>query len=241
MALAPKTKNKIKNILRRFLRQRASTIRRLKIQDLHINPFLIRILANELGLSDARSIVRWLVNQRLERGTVTSFGLVLQEVAKVFSEGTGVEGADIQKTKQGRRHYIQVKSGPNTIPKDMGVRISQLLHSAQRRNRGSVALFGMCYGNSKQVSSIVQKYVGKEGGIDWLTGRKFWEFISDDPACIDEIYQLVADVGRDFRDKQGMTLAQIIEAKVQELENEFEQTYGAQGDEMWKKLLEHNS
>lgn len=241
MALDEAKKKQIEHVLEKFLRQRARTIRHLKVQDLHVNPFLIRILAEELGLSDAHSIVRWLVNQRLERGTVTSFGLVLQEVAKVFSEGTGVEGADIQKTKQGSRYYIQVKSGPNTIPKDMGVRISQLLRSAQQRNRGSVALFGMCYGNPKQVSSIVQKYVGKEGRIDWLAGREFWEFISDDPDCIDEIYELAAEVGRDFRDKQGMTLSQVIETKVRELETEFAQMYGGQGDAMWRKLLEHNS
>lgn len=241
MALDETKRTQIRDVLEKFLRQRARTIRHLKVQDLHVNPFLIRILAGELGLSDARSIVRWLVNQGVERGTVTSFGLVLQEVAKLFSEGTGVEGADIQKTKHGRRHYIQVKSGPNTIPKDMGERISQLLRSAQRRNRGSEALLGMCYGNREQVSGIVRKYVEQEGGINWLAGREFWEFISDDPDCIDEIYQLAADVGRDFRDKQGMTLSQIIEAKLQELEAEFAQVYGGGGDEMWRKLLEHNS
>jgi hypothetical protein len=102
------------------LRNRVQTIRRLQIDELHINPFLIRILAREMGWSDARAIVRWLVNQRLERGLVTSFGLALQEAAKVFSEGTGVEGADILKSKGGLRYYIQVKSGPNTIPKDLG-------------------------------------------------------------------------------------------------------------------------
>lgn len=241
MALGETKKTQIKHILEKFLYQRVRTIRRLKIQDLHINPFLIRILAGELGLNDAHSIVRWMVNQRLERGTVTSFGLVLQEVAKVFSEGTGVEGADIQKTKHNRRHYIQVKSGPNTIPKDMGQRIAQLLRSAQRRNRGSVALLGMCYGNREQVSSIVRQYVEGEGGIDWLAGREFWDFISDDPGCIDEIYELAAAVGQGFRDHQGMTLAQIIEAKLQELETEFTRLYGKEGEEMWKKLLEHNS
>jgi hypothetical protein len=64
-----------------------------------INPFLIRILSHELGLDNSEAIVRWLISQRLERGTVTSFGIALQDAAKVFSEGSGVEGADILKTK----------------------------------------------------------------------------------------------------------------------------------------------
>jgi hypothetical protein len=171
MAINAKKRQQIRQVFEEFIRNRAQTIRKLKIADFHINPFLLRILSRELGLDNSRGIVLWLFNQRMERGTVTSLGTKLQEAAKVFSEGTGVEGADILKTKGGRHHHIQVKSGPNTIPKDLGVRISQLLNSARRRNRGSVALFGMCYGNKEQVSSIVRKYVEQEGGVEWITGR----------------------------------------------------------------------
>ncbi|MCX7682030.1 MAG: PmeII family type II restriction endonuclease [Anaerolineae bacterium] len=241
MALDAAKREQVKQSFQQFLLNRANAIRKLQIEDLNINPFLIRILAKEMGFSDARSIVRWLVNQRLERGTVTSFGIALQDAAKVFSEGTGVEGADILKTKEDRHYYIQVKSGPNTIPKDLGVRISQLLRSAQRRNRGSVALFGMCYGNQRQVSSIVRKYVEQEGGIAWLTGREFWEFISDDPNCIDEIYAVVAEVGEEFRDPQGQTLSEILDAKIDELTSQFKELYGEKGETMWQNLLVHNS
>ncbi len=194
-----------------------------------------------MGLNNAESIVRWLVQQRLERGTVTSFGIALQEVAKVFSEGTGVEGADILKTREGRCYYIQVKSGPNTIPKDLGVRITQLLRSAQRRNQGSVALYGMCYGSEQQVSSVVRKYVDQEGGVSWLSGRKFWEFISNDPDCIGEIYEIAGQVAETFRDPKGQTIAEILEEKIAELRREFVELYGEQGNEMWQNLLKHNS
>jgi len=241
MALSTARRNQIKQLFEQFLRNRAQTIRRLKIEDLNINPFLIRVLAKEMGLNDAKSIVKWLVDQRIERGTVTSFGIALQDAAKVFSEGTGVEGADILKTKKDRHYHIQVKSGPNTIPKDLGVRISQLLRSAQRRNRGSVALFGMCYGSKQQVSSIVRKYVEHEGGIDWVTGREFWDFISDDPNCIDEIYEIADRVGEEFKDAQGQTLSEILDAKIEELRKQFEGLYGKSGNLMWEKLLERNS
>jgi hypothetical protein len=241
MAIDPTRQQQILEIFRKFLSGRARTIRTLEIEDLRINPFLIRILAKEMGLSDAKSIVRWLVSQRLERGTVTAFGMALQEAAKVFSEGTGVEGADILKTKQGQHCHIQVKSGPNTIPKDLGVRISQLLRSAQRRNRGSVALFGMCYGSKQQVSSIVRRYVEQEGGIDWVSGREFWEFISDDPACIDEIYELVAVAAEGFRDFYSQTLSEILCDKIEHLHGQFVELYGDGGEAMWENLLKHNS
>ena len=185
--------------------------------------------------------MQWLVSQRFERSTVTSFGKALQDAAKVFSEGTGVEGADILKTKEGRHYHIQVKSGPNTIPKDLGVRISQLLRSAQRRNLGSVALFGMCYGSKQQVSGIVRKYVEQEGGISWLTGREFWEFISNDPHCIDEIYEIAAEASEDFRDAQGQTLPEILDTKIEELTGQFEKLYGESSSLMWENLLKRNS
>ena len=165
----------------------------------------------------------------------------MQEAAKVFSEETGVEGADILKSKSGKRYYIQVKSGPNTIPKDLGVRIAQLLRSAQRRNRGSVALYGMCYGSKARVSNIVKKYVREDGGVDWICGKEFWEFISDDPHCCREIYDIAAEVGRTFRDEDGLSLSDIVRIKIEELTQEFESIYGTSATEMWEKLLDINT
>lgn len=241
MPLDDVKREQVRKIFEKFLMNRAKTIRKLKIESFDINPFLIRLLAQELDLNNSRAIVRWLVNQRLERGAVTSFGMALQNAAKLFSEGTGVEGADILKTKEDIHYHIQIKSGPNTIPKDLGVRIAQLLRSAQRRNVGSVALYGMCYGNVGRVSSIVRKYVQEEGGVDWISGRQFWEFISDDPDCIDDIFDIAAEVGKSFKDPKGLTLSEIIEAKINELTREFERLYGRSGDAMWERLLERNS
>lgn len=99
----------------------------------------------------------------------------------------------------------------------------------------------MCYGSRDQVSSIVRKYVAEEGGVDWLAGREFWEFISDDPDCVNEIYAIAAEVGENFRDPQGQTLAEILEAKLDQLEREFQALYGSSGEPMWRALLERNT
>jgi hypothetical protein len=237
MALSPSKRSQIKQIFQDFLRNRAQTIRHLRIEDLNINPFLIRILAKEIGVENADSIVRWLVMQRSMTGANTSFGFCLQEIAKLFTEGTGVEGADIQKTKQNRHYHIQIKSGPSTMDKDAVQHMSQLLLSVQRRNRGSVALLGMCYGTREQVMSTVKKY----SDVDWLVGREFWEFISDDPGCIDEIYDMAREVGETFRDPHGETLSEIIETKSKELGDDFTRRYGKSEGEMWKNLLAGNS
>ncbi|RLC67879.1 MAG: hypothetical protein DRI48_01130 [Chloroflexi bacterium] len=233
----PGQRQQVKTIFEDFLRRRLDRVEELNLDDLNLNPFLYRLLSHELGFRDARSIVKWRMEQFFERGTVTSFGGVLEDIARVFSEGTGVEGADIMKTKDGVRYYIQIKSGPNTVPKEMATQISTLLQSAQRRNRGSVALFGMCYGNEEQVSSIVRRYVN----VDYLIGREFWEFISGEADCIDQIYEIAAEVSCTFRDEKGRTLTQALDDKADDLASEFEQLYAASGSEMWQSLLDRNS
>jgi len=54
MALDTAKRNQIRQSFQQFLLNRVRKIRRLKIGDLNINPFLIRILSKEMGLSDAR-------------------------------------------------------------------------------------------------------------------------------------------------------------------------------------------
>jgi len=83
--------------------------------------------------------------------------------------------------------------------------------------------------------------VAEEGGVDWLAGREFWEFISGDPDCVSEIYAIAAEVGECFRDSQGQTLAEILEAKLDQLEQEFQALYGTDGEPMWRALLERNT
>lgn len=84
MPLNATRRNQMKQVFEKFLRNRASAIRNLKIEDLNINPFLIRLLAKEMDFEDAQSIIRWLVIQRSMTGTNTSFGFCLQEIAKLF-------------------------------------------------------------------------------------------------------------------------------------------------------------
>jgi len=79
------------------------------------------------------------------------------------------------------------------------------------------------------------------GKIDWLAGREFWEFISDTPGCIEEIFEIASQVGEDFQGPDGRTLSQILEAKVADLCTEFQKMYGESGEEMWKRLLDQNS
>jgi len=50
--------NQIELIFSKFLSNRIKTVRKLKLADLDINPFLIRILSQEIGLK-CQDIVHW--------------------------------------------------------------------------------------------------------------------------------------------------------------------------------------
>ena len=212
----------IRSIFEGFLKRSMRRISRLRLDDFDFNPFLLRILAGGMGFSRAEDVVRWMVQQRLERGMVTSFGTALEKVALAFGDTTGVEGADMMLTREGRHYYIQVKSGPNTVPKDLADRTSDLLQSVQRRNRGSVAIFGMCYGNPDRVSGIVKTHIK----VDYYIGKDFWAFISGEEDCMEEIFRIAAEVGDSFEDESGKTFHEVIEEKVTELTEEFRKVYG---------------
>ena len=60
MPLYIEKRRQIEQIFKKFLLNRVKTVRRLKMADLDINPFLIRILSHELRLDNSKAIVKWL-------------------------------------------------------------------------------------------------------------------------------------------------------------------------------------
>ena len=236
---------KVRQAFTSFMQNRVRKLRALRLNKIEFNPFLIRLFSGPhgLALNDARRIISWRIAQHMERGTVTSFGDAFQKAAGAFCDQTGVEGSDLVKIKRAgarsQTYYIQLKSGPNTVPKDLAVVTRELLQRAQTFNRGSVPIYATAYGSTAQVSNVVKKYV--EGrGVQVLAGREFWEFISDEPGCIDEVYSIAAEVARDFRDEKGQSLQDVLKETEERLVREFEDQYGS-GTQMWKTLLDRNS
>lgn len=175
-----------------------------------------------------------MINERLERSVVTSFGTRIQKIAKLIGgKGTGVEGGDIFIERKGKRYYIQMKAGPNTPNKDLVNMINQLLRSATRRNAGSVALLGMTYGNREKVSDIIKRY----SHVDWKIGEEFWNFIGGKGIAI-EIYRIIDEVNKEYSE-EGITFEELYRKKLQFLENAIKKRYG-KGDDMWQRLFDDN-
>lgn len=226
----------ISKMLTDFLDRRYAALKGVTLESLDINPFLLRLMSKTSGIEKAEDIIRWALDQRMERGTVTSFGMLIEGIAKVFSGKTKTAGADIVKEKGKKTYYIQVKSGPNTVNKDIASEITRLLEDATKGKPNSVGMLGMCYGKGERVSSIIRKYMG----VQTIIGAKFWEFISEKPYTHNEIFSLMASVAMNHKLEDGRTYRQLYEEKVQMLTREFVKEYGKNGDAMWKKFFKKN-
>lgn len=231
----------IQEIMVKYLKNVFKNLRNLQLDDLTPNPLLMKLIGTAAELNSASNIVEYMINARLERSTSTGFGMTIQKIATAFCEATGVGGADISIVKENQqgvpvRWYIQMKSGPNTVNKDICIQISNELQSAVRRAPGSAGMLGITYGKADRVSGITQQYLN----FDFEAGREFWEFISNDPQCYKKLWHLTINIAENFEDKGGITLKELIEMKREELTNQFIAKYGEFGERMWNNFLEEN-
>jgi hypothetical protein len=241
MALTPDQRNRIRKTFAAFLDRRARNLKRLTLDDMKFNVVHLRTIATMLDFETPKDLLRYRLAQYLERGSVTAWGHALQAAAREISgSGSGVEGADIEVTDDGRRHFVQVKSGPDTANKDIAQNISTLLNAARARDPSAICVLGVCYGRPEQISGFSQGEF-QSRGVVLKIGREFWEFISGDPDCLTEVLELAAEAA-EGRVAGEATFADLVETKVQELTAEFETRYGTTlNDKTWAKFLADNS
>ncbi|GMU41876.1 MAG: hypothetical protein AMXMBFR23_27420 [Chloroflexota bacterium] len=199
MALNDSQRAAIRGKFEAFVRRRLAGATRLDVTELRPNPFLVDILIRGLGFDRAEQVATFIVNQRFERGAVTSMGTTLQDVARIVAgpeSGSGTDGADLEVHRDGVRYFVQVKSGPVTINKDIASEISRDLNSARQRYGGnSVAILGVCYGTDLEVNPIGRGIL-TERGVRILAGAEFWDFLSNDKGTMDEIQSIARETAQ---------------------------------------------
>jgi len=220
--------------IEQFLKNRIKKIKTLRFKDLEINPILIATIKNQMGLKTQHDLADWLVRQRIERGTVTSFGLILQEIAKEFSNEESLPGFTMKIKKDGKNYNLLITSGPNPYARPQAVAIVEKFLRSKKIESGSIPILCMCYGNEKAISSIVKNDM-KE--VRHLIGRDFWEFISDDRNCRDKILKISKEAGERFQKKNELSLKKAIEKKVNNIEQELKEWYGTELETFWKNVL----
>jgi hypothetical protein len=241
MPLTDTQKGRIKKIFAKFLDKRAKNLEKLTLDDLKFNVVALRTMSTMLDFGSAEDLLRYRLAQHLERGTMTAMGNALQAIAKEISgAGSGVAGADIEVTDpNGRRHFVQIKSGPDTANKDIAQNIGTLLNSARARDPSAICVLGVCYGRPDQISRIAKTEL-QSRGVGLKVGQEFWEFISGDANCLTDVMELAGEAAEGAAGGD-LTFAERVDNKLDELVTEFENRYGAQLDQAWDDFLSDNS
>ena len=224
----------IKKHTRDFLESRLSTIQKIRFEDFEINPYLIASVKNQLGMKKQRDLARWLVTQRSERGMVTAFGSTLQKIAKEFSDEPTTSGFTMTLKKRGKKYNIIVTSGPNPYAKTQAVDLRNRLIASKEIDPNSTPILGMCYGNEDAVSPIVKSELKN---IKYYAGREFWEFISGEKNCRDEIIDILRYTADNFYDLEKRTIEKLTNDKIDQLEISLKNIFGEDPDEFWEKIL----
>lgn len=248
MPLTPDQKQEIEAIFTKMAKNTFTRVKGISLAAHAINPFVAVLVARSPA-----DLAEFIVNQRVERGLVTSLGTQLQKVARIVGSvmySSGVAGADLEGQHEAlQRHLLmQVKSGPDTVNLDIANQIHTKLNQAERRIKGGglpagwsvEKMLGMTYGRPDHRSGFVIG-LGDKGVDVSKIGREFWDFITDDDNMHRELFALAATVALKYRNGSGKTLPEAISDAKTALTAEIEAKYGdALGGINWEKLLDDN-
>ena len=229
-----KIKSLIEIHINEFLEKRLKRIQKIYLEDYKINSFLISAVKNQLGMKNQMDLARWIVTQRSERGLVTAFGRVFQKIAKEFTNEPTTPGFTMTLKKNGKKYNIIVTSGPNPYSERQAADIRRQFIDSKQYDVTSIPVLGMCYGDNKAVSNIVKVTLK---GMQYYTGRKFWEFISGEERCRDEILKIIEKAADDFQDVENKSILSITNKKIGSIEKRLCDVYGKDEKKFWKNLF----
>lgn len=215
--------NYLRAISREFTRRQITMIRSLCLTDLNINPFLVK----SLNLHTPREIIELNVYMAVTRSIVTSMGFFVEKLLLASSDSIEkkVAGWDFVKTKKdGTKHWIQVKSGPNDMDKDQiefwAEKIEEKIAS------GDHAYIGITYGKNtnKTVTLGIMKKMLPDWEVRTLIGRELWDFVSEDPTYHITLFDTLRKSAVSILNKRS--LCDEIETCVERMKKEFIAKYG---------------
>lgn len=218
----------------RFLDKKITATMDLSRSDMEINPLMMAVAKNQLGINTPEELARLMIVQWLERSMSTSFGSTLQNIAREFGGEKPPHGLTARLVRDGTTYNMIIKAGPNHNVQ-VARNIRQVLSRYEEDDPYSVSLFGACYGRDEEMGQIMKKELS---GIKVLVGRRFWEFLSLDAGCYDRIMQIALQVGESYRDPDAGTLKDVISKKARHVAIELKEIYGKNEEDFWLNMLD---
>jgi hypothetical protein len=215
--------NHLRLLCRNFTRTQLSMVRELSLDDISPNPLLIMAL----NLTTPRDCIEFNVYSRISRSIVTSMGNFVEKVLASSSDRAELvpkEWDILKKTADGKKCWIQVKSGPNDMDKDQIDKWSEKIK--KKTEEGDRCYIGITYG--KRENNTVTLGLFRSYLEDWenktLIGRELWDFVSEDPTYHEKLFDTLLECGTDVLGEES--LCQEIEQCINKLTQEFVLKYG---------------
>lgn len=197
--LAKEKRERIKIILKSWLYRKFDDIQKIDPVSLLPNPFLLRVLGIKENTVEA---YEFRIRQRLERTLVTSFGTVFQEVLKTLDREARVEDIDLVFKKNGRTHYVQLKSGPEGFTRPALRKTKQTFEELKMQDSSCVTVIGFAYGSNRDLSPVWGQEA-KESADMLLAGRDLWDYFLGEGAY-EEVLSVFEEAGNEVvKEKTG--------------------------------------
>ena len=209
-------------------------LKKLKLKDFKINPFLVNYLAAFLcGNTEPKSLAKALVYPRILGTSInTSFGQNIQvfisSLAEVTGSASGIDGIDIEFVDaiDGRKKYCQCKAGPQTINKDDVETIlghfKRLVGKARLDRLGMYVddmIVGVLYGDEDELSG---HYKTINSHYPVFCGAEFWEHLTGDA----QFYHRLAKAFGEVVEEDSIDGSHLIQNKIDEIAKEIEDRGG---------------
>ena len=201
------------------------------------NPYLFK--AKDTTTSE--QIVRGIVDAHISSNEETIFGDWLEGLAVFINEKmyggrkSGITGIDLEFDKDGVRHIIAIKSGPNWGNSRQVSKMRDDFKTAQKALRTSnsqlsiKAINGCCYGIDNNPD---------KGDYFKYCGQEFWSLISGNENLYLELIEPLGHKAKERNDEFQKSYAQMIN----KFTKEFSNTYCKDNGEIdWDKLVQFNS
>jgi len=216
--------NYVAALARDFTRRQIESIKSMTLDRLSPNPFLIR----SLMLVTPRELVALNVYMLATRSIVTSMGYLVEKLLQSSSDTVSKPpkgtGWDLVKVKDGRRHWIQSKSGPNDMDKDQVIYWASKIQ--EKVGEGDFGYIGVTYGKRTTPSisiGLMRQYLPK-WQMRTLIGRELWDFIGDDPDYHNKLFAALHTAAQQVLGTN--TFGAEIEGGIGRITEEFVRRYG---------------
>ena len=211
---------------------------KINFQDMIVNPFWLALIKNQLNIETKQKLSEFLIFQGKTKGMTGTFGNKLQEIAGEFTHETPKDGFHLRIKKGQKIYNVIVVSGPQHNTSNVAKYLSKM-EASKKDLPGEIPVFGICYGNKDTLKlsfSNNLRIALKNEKI--CIGRDFWQFISGDKNCRDQVLELIQDEALKFSKSDDYdSIYDVLIKQSESLEEYLSEMYGNDPKKFWKNLF----